>query len=213
MLRTLFEERNFDSETECSWDCRGMTPLHLAAQDADVEMVKLLLRGSRNNDNVAWLRLETRDDDGETALHLIAAKNSTETMHLLLSASELIRDIEDNLGRTPLLRAAADGHEEVLRVLIEAGADPVQTSSTGLTAQSIASEGKHFGVVNYLQETRWGRSSELLQDRISRLESVDKELEMHLRRSDSQREVVLSEMKSIQEVIGRNIESSFKMMG
>jgi hypothetical protein len=52
-----------------------------------------------------------------------------------------------------------------------------------------------------------------LQLRISALQSLDKSLELQLRRVDSQREAVQTEVDAVRKVIGKNIESSFKTFG
>jgi DNA repair ATPase RecN len=52
-----------------------------------------------------------------------------------------------------------------------------------------------------------------LQLRISALQTLDKSLELQLRRVDSQREAVQTEIDAVKKVIGKNIESTFKTLG
>jgi len=51
---------------------------------------------------------------------------------------------------------------------------------------------------------------QILQARIAAIASIDKALELQLRRVDSQREAVQTEIEAVQKVIGKNIQTSFK---
>lgn len=95
------------------------TPLGLANESA--EITKILLDAGANP-NISMR-------DGNTIL-LDACANPDvgsngypEVIKLLLKAGAK-PNVSDNLGWTPLLRAAAYGHEEVVEVLLENGADP-----------------------------------------------------------------------------------------
>ncbi|HEY9686762.1 MAG TPA: hypothetical protein V6C52_07295 [Coleofasciculaceae cyanobacterium] len=52
-----------------------------------------------------------------------------------------------------------------------------------------------------------------LQMRINGLQSLDKALELQLRRVDTQRESVMTEIDAVRKVIGKNIEMTFKTFG
>jgi DNA repair ATPase RecN len=52
-----------------------------------------------------------------------------------------------------------------------------------------------------------------LQLRISALQGLDKSLELQLRRVDSQQQAVQTEIESVQKVIDKNIDMSFKTFG
>lgn len=52
-----------------------------------------------------------------------------------------------------------------------------------------------------------------LQLRISALQSLDKSLEMQLRRVDTQHDAIQTEIDAVQKVIDKNIEMSFKTFG
>jgi hypothetical protein len=49
-----------------------------------------------------------------------------------------------------------------------------------------------------------------IQARIAAIQSVDKALELQLRRVDTQHDAVQTEIDAVKKVIGKNIESSFK---
>ncbi|WP_373531021.1 hypothetical protein [Vampirovibrio sp.] len=52
-----------------------------------------------------------------------------------------------------------------------------------------------------------------LQLRINALQSLDKSLELQLRRVDTQQQAVQTEIEAVQKVIDKNIELSFKTFG
>jgi hypothetical protein len=52
--------------------------------------------------------------------------------------------------------------------------------------------------------------AQALQARIAAVQTLDKSLELNLRRVDSQRQGVQTEIEAIQKVIQKNIEGSFK---
>jgi capsule polysaccharide export protein KpsE/RkpR len=49
-----------------------------------------------------------------------------------------------------------------------------------------------------------------LQARIAAIQAIDKALELQLRRVDTQRDAVQTEIEAVHKVIGKNIESTFK---
>lgn len=49
-----------------------------------------------------------------------------------------------------------------------------------------------------------------IQARIAAIQTLDKSLEMNLRRVDTQRQAVQTEIEAVQKVIQKNIEGSFK---
>jgi ankyrin repeat protein len=61
-------------------------------------------------------------------------------------------DITDILGRTPLSWASENGHEAVVRLLIEKGAAVDSTEKDGQTPLLCASENGHEAVVRLLSE-------------------------------------------------------------
>ena len=64
-----------------------------------------------------------------TALHLAAQNNKTAAIEMLVGKG-LHVDVKDKKGMTPFLEAAAEGHDESLRVLLRLGANLHQTTST-----------------------------------------------------------------------------------
>jgi len=75
---------------------------------------------------------------------------------LLLDAGAPI-DPEDKNGMTPLMFAARSGRIDMVRLLLERGADPGKTDFTGRDALGWAEEGRSPAVVQALQRAAAGR--------------------------------------------------------
>jgi hypothetical protein len=95
------------------------TPLHQAAANGHVQIVRFLVLKGAN--------ATARNESQQTVLHLAAERGHEGVIeHVLQSECEEIKasiDWIDDQGFTALHRAAAGGHEECVRVLVEAGAD------------------------------------------------------------------------------------------
>ena len=91
----------------------GAQPLHLAAANGDVELVKLLL------DRGAMINAATQD--GWTALHLACLRGDKGLVQLLLD-----RDADVNVttrsGVSALSIATSEGDREIVELLLDRGA-------------------------------------------------------------------------------------------
>ncbi|XP_061579044.1 ankyrin repeat domain-containing protein 50 [Cololabis saira] len=108
-------------------DSQGRTPLIVAAYMGHHEIVEILLDHNSNVDLV--------DGDGRTALSVAALCVSTATgikgfgeVASLLLEHGADPGHRDHDGMTPLLLAAYEGHEDVVELLLEAGADVDETA-------------------------------------------------------------------------------------
>ncbi|XP_028971649.2 ankyrin repeat domain-containing protein 50 [Esox lucius] len=136
-------------------DREGRTPLIAAAYMGHREAVEILLdRGAE---------VDLADGDGRTALSVAAlcvptvagVKGYGDVASLLLErgANPGHRDKD---GMTPLLLAASEGHEEVVELLLEAGADvdesagPRATATAAVTPLLAAAAMGHAGTVGRL---------------------------------------------------------------
>ena len=96
-------------------DFQGCTPLHYAAKNGQVEVVRELLRSGADP--------SACDQDTESVLMWASAAGQTEVVRLILDAGADVNAITD-LDGTALRWAAKHGHLETVKVLLEAGANP-----------------------------------------------------------------------------------------
>jgi ankyrin repeat protein len=94
----------------------GITPLLQASRVGDSAMVDLLLRAGANPSKA--------HPEGETPLLAAARSGSVPTVRLLLARGVDVNHAETFQQTTALMWAAAEGHIDVVDLLIEAGADP-----------------------------------------------------------------------------------------
>ncbi len=106
-------------------DKKGFTPLHMAAQGGDLQIVKMLLAKGANPN------LTTTEIPPLTGA---AAKNP-----FRVTAGK----------QTALLLAAKANHEDVMRVLVDAGADPKLKAQDGTTLLMAAAGSGHRATVEY----------------------------------------------------------------
>ena len=90
----------------------GMTPLALACEAGQQEIVKLLLK---NKD----LHINFDDHKGRTPLALACQAGHEEIVKLLIEQKLLNVNARDNQNRTPLTLACQAGHEEIVKLLLK----------------------------------------------------------------------------------------------
>ncbi|CAM9656295.1 unnamed protein product, partial [Laminaria digitata] len=129
------------------------TPIAVATDANDVGMVDFLLQQGACPNKPVTLELElanvsTRKNRlGVRALHIAALRGNVKIVRLLLKGSRADPNATDNEGCTPLMLACSNtfGSLGVVRVLLEAGADPDMAACLGLTPLHLAAQ---FGNVN-----------------------------------------------------------------
>ena len=108
----------------------GVTPLALACDNGSAEMVARLLRAGAAPDAAR--------STGETPLMTCARTGSVDAVRALLGVGANPSAAEAWQGQTALMWAAAEGHTEIVRELVERGADVHARTAGGFTALSIA---------------------------------------------------------------------------
>ncbi len=112
-------------------DQAGRSQLHYLARDGDIaEMRALIADGSDVN---------LRDDNGMTPLHIAAQEQQADAVRLLLE-SRATCDVADAHGNAPLMNAIFNyrGDGDCIRILRQAGADPLRVNLHGQTPLGLA---------------------------------------------------------------------------
>lgn len=121
----------------------GWTAIMVAAAKGHHEMIRLLLeRGADVN---------ARDVYGWTPLIRAVYEHRMEAVEVLLESDATDIDSGDDQGATALHHAAAQGYEEIARLLIEHGADAVTQDLHGRTPMMAAEYAHHPGVVSMIK--------------------------------------------------------------
>lgn len=108
----------------------GEGALHIVTRRRDTQYLLYLLRARANPD--------LRDADGNTAMHIAAQIGYEDGIHWL-NVIEANVNARNDRGETPLILAVQQRNPEIVRRLIEAGADPDITDSVvGMSARDYA---------------------------------------------------------------------------
>jgi uncharacterized protein len=122
----------------------GHSPLGLAAFFGHASTVRLLLaRG-------ADVRATAQNAMRVQPLHAAAASRNVEVVRAVLTGRPDV-NARQQVGYTPLMGAAASGLQEMVDLLLGAGADPTLVSEDGKTAADVANEHGHPAVASCLQ--------------------------------------------------------------
>ncbi|XP_054719811.1 ankyrin repeat and protein kinase domain-containing protein 1-like isoform X1 [Uloborus diversus] len=113
-------------------DYNGNTALHIAAYSDNKEIVQMLL--------TAGASTRIQNDLNQTPLHLALRWNKNCAAEVLVNwdAGEAPNDLQDDRGRTPLYFAVIEGHTEIVKKLVAAGANTCLSDAAGRTPLHVA---------------------------------------------------------------------------
>ena len=89
-------------------------------------------------------------DDRQTPLQFAAYAGNTEIVEVLVAAGAEVNTPETYNGHTALVAAARNDHVDVMRVLLEVGADRTVRIKDGRTAYHVALQYGHIDAANLL---------------------------------------------------------------
>jgi ankyrin repeat protein len=124
VIDVLLGDKDIDVDLS---DKNGETPLMMASIEGNLPLVKTLVMGYKAQlDHIGW-----------TPLHYACAKGQLEVA-LVLVANGAIVDSMSLGNTTPLMMAVQSGNEQLVKLLLDKGADLQLRNSQGLTAIDIA---------------------------------------------------------------------------
>jgi ankyrin repeat protein len=124
----------------------GRTALMFAAYNGHTKIVKLLIERGAG--------VDTRDQADRTALLYAATGPFPETVKVLLEKKANPNAVDNGEHFSPLMHAAAEGNLDVVKILLEFGADPALKDIDEDTAESFARQKGHTKVVDYLKSLK-----------------------------------------------------------
>lgn len=121
----------------------GRTAPMFAGFNGHTEIVKILIdRGAK---------IDAIDNSHRTALLFAATGHFPETVKLLLDNKSDPNIVDNGEHFSPLMHAAAEGNLDIVKILLEYGADMDLKDVDGDTAESFARQKGHTAVADYLK--------------------------------------------------------------
>ncbi|MBB5711115.1 ankyrin repeat domain-containing protein [Sphingomonas xinjiangensis] len=118
----------------------GEGAIHIVTKRRDQLYLRVLLQQDDVNKNL-------QDRDGDTALLIAADQGWSEGVSILLKYGAN-PNTPNSAGQTPLIRAVLSHHEEVVRQLVKANADPDRADyQTGMSARDYAKRESRYPAI------------------------------------------------------------------
>ena len=119
------------------------TAVYMACVNGDLEIVKILVEGGADVDETAVFK-----DGSNTSPLWVAARNN----HLDLCKYLLSRGARVNNGYSALMGAVDKGREEIVKLLLDAGANPTKVGDDGETPLDRARHKQFYTIVELLEQ-------------------------------------------------------------
>uniref|UniRef100_A0A915IM60 Ankyrin repeat domain-containing protein 50 n=1 Tax=Romanomermis culicivorax TaxID=13658 RepID=A0A915IM60_ROMCU len=123
-------------------DCNGRSPLHIACWTGNTSAVRLLLE--KNAD------VNSKDSNGLTPLAMAVWCGQKPAIELLLGSSTVDIDIRTSEGATAICIAAQQGHEELVKLLLQHHASIDIADDYGRTPVIVAKRSGHDNICQTL---------------------------------------------------------------
>ncbi|XP_021080916.1 transient receptor potential cation channel subfamily A member 1 [Mesocricetus auratus] len=140
------EEHGYKRESHINFvNHKKASPLHLAVQSGDLDMIKMCLDNGAHIDMI---------ENGKCmALHFAATQGATDIVKLMISSytgsSDIVNAVDGN-HETLLHRASLFDHHDLADYLISMGADINSTDSEGRSPLILATASASWNIVNLL---------------------------------------------------------------
>jgi len=174
MIQHMFSTQHLADETEIMLACKlgnleavryfgcakinvangeGLTPLMIAFNNANAELLDLLLRQGADVKQVNKI-LRHRNADGKTEFLLACKEGNLQKVRCFISIGANLHEA-DPMGNTCLMYAANGGHTEIVDLLLQHGMDPNEKSiNNEWTALMCAARGGHTATASLLLERK-----------------------------------------------------------
>ena len=120
------------------------TPLMQAASSDNYSIIQILLNGGAD--------ITKTDVNGNTALIIAVNLSHIEAIECLLNNPHIIINQQNNSGYTALLIALFRGRKSIIKLLLDAGADPELANYEGLTPLQAAQQTGNQEVIDLIQD-------------------------------------------------------------
>lgn len=128
----------------------------LSPKQASAVLGTICLNGYNNTLKILMSKgadVNTKNHFGTPVLTLAVGANQQDTVNILLAAGAALNEKDNLFGSTPLIEAAISDKPEMVRLLLNRGADKNATNNEGQTALAVANKNDFQDIVDLLRGT------------------------------------------------------------